>query len=53
MKSKNTTLAQRAYDSIFEMLVQKKIKPSETIKRRDIAAVLNMSLAPVIDMEKA
>lgn len=49
MKSKNTTLAQRAYDSIFEMLVQKKIKPSETIKRRDIAAVLNMSLAPVAE----
>ncbi|MBO5254959.1 MAG: GntR family transcriptional regulator [Opitutales bacterium] len=49
MKSKNTTLAQRAYDSIFEMLLHKKIKPTEIIKRRDIAAHLNMSLAPVAE----
>ena len=49
MKPKNITLAQRAYDSIFEMLLHKKIKPAETIKRRDIAAHLNMGLAPVAE----
>ena len=49
MRQKSTTLAQRAYDAIFELLLRKKIKPNETIKRRDIAAALGMSLAPVAE----
>lgn len=49
MKQKNIPLSQRAYDAIFGMLLRRKIKAGETIKRRDIAATLGMSLAPVAE----
>ena len=46
---KKESLSQKAYDWIFDNLMQKKIKAGEIINRRDIAKKINLSLAPVAE----
>ncbi len=49
MKSKTTTLAAKARTQLLDRLLNQELRPGDMINRRDIAAQLNMSVAPVLE----